>query len=126
MSRFNRIGTAFCALAAFLLAPVPAALAQDTKTLFCLSDGTQITAERFETRGGKFLLYVPGSSAPLEYPASSVKGINTACAQASATARFGIHGSNTIGERLMPLLIDAYGQKHLKTRPVFKPGKPEE
>lgn len=114
------------AVFAILLVAAPAAWAQDGKTLFCLSDGTQIAAERFETREGKFYLYVPGSSTPLEYPAGSVKGINTACAPSGPVARFGIHGSNTIGERLMPMLIEAYGQKQLKTRPLFKPGEPEE
>jgi phosphate transport system substrate-binding protein len=112
-------------------------LAQNQTTLFCLADGTQINAERFETREGKFLLYVPGSSQPLEYPSSSVKGINVKCdppagapapaQQAAATGgQFGIHGSNTIGERLMPMLIEAYATKKLGAKPTSKLGKSEE
>ena len=112
--------------------------AQNQATTFCLADGTQINAERFETREGKFLLYVPGSSQPLVYPSSSVKGINVKCeppaaapAQPQQTAapssgRFGIHGSNTIGERLMPMLIEAYGTKKLGVKPVSKLGASEE
>jgi phosphate transport system substrate-binding protein len=109
--------------------------AQSQQTLFCLADGTQISAERFETRDGKFLLYIPGSSQPLEYPASSIKGINVKCEtppappvpQPTPTAgRFGIHGSNTIGERLMPLLIEAFGTKKLGAKPNSKPGASEE
>ena len=42
------------------------------------------------------------------------------------SARFGVHGSNTIGERLMPMIIDAYGEKRLGGRPLHKPGTPEE
>jgi phosphate transport system substrate-binding protein len=100
-----------------------------------MADGTQINAERFETRDGKFLLYVPGSTAPLEYPSSAVKGINVRCeaavppgnAAAPASAgRFGIHGSNTIGERLMPMLIEAYGTAKLGAKPASKLTAPEE
>ncbi|WOJ89868.1 phosphate ABC transporter substrate-binding/OmpA family protein [Methylocapsa polymorpha] len=105
----------------------PAALGQ---TLFCLSDGTQINAERFETLDGKFLLFVTGGSKPLEYPSSAVRGINVSCPSsqsAPVTAslpatppRFGIYGSNTIGERLMPMLIDAYGLKRMGVKPSSK------
>src|ERR1700732_1296780 len=75
--------------------------AQEQQTVFCLSDGTQIRVDRFETRDGKFLLYVPGGSSPLEYPTSSVRGINMPCPDAPQAPRFGIPRSNTIGERLM-------------------------
>ena len=96
--------------------------------LFCIGNGQQVKADRFESRDGKFFLFVNGSSAPLEYPALAVVGINVECPtvsvrQASAASlslptsatvagnRFGVHGSNTIGERLMPMLIDAFAQK---------------
>ena len=84
-----------------------------------------------------------GSSAPLEYPALAVVGINVECPtvsvrQASAASlslptsatvagnRFGVHGSNTIGERLMPMLIDAFAQKRLGVKPTARMGAPEE
>jgi phosphate transport system substrate-binding protein len=118
---------AFATLLCFLVIP-SMAMAQDAegKTLFCLYNGTQIAADRFETRDGKFYLYVRGSKTPLEYPANQITGVNTVCRAAAPVPRFGIHGSNTIGERLMPMLIETYGNKHLKTRPLFRPGKPEE
>jgi phosphate transport system substrate-binding protein len=117
------------------------AMAQQ-QTTFCMADGTQIGVEKFETRDGKFLLYVPGSSQPLEYPAASVKGINVKCdptaapppapvppkpvVQNNTSGSFGIHGSNTIGERLMPMLIDAFGTKKLGAKPSSKLGASEE
>jgi phosphate transport system substrate-binding protein len=117
------------------------AMAQQ-QTTFCMADGTQIGVEKFETRDGKFLLYVPGSSQPLEYPAASVKGINIKCdptaapppapvppkpvVQNNTSGSFGIHGSNTIGERLMPMLIDAFGTKKLGAKPSSKLGASEE
>jgi phosphate transport system substrate-binding protein len=126
-----------CAFVFTLALALPASAQQ--QTLFCLSDGTQINAERFETRDGKFLLYVPGAAQPLEYPSSSVKGINVRCdpmvapaaapgiasgstpaPQTQSSGRFGIHGSNTIGERLMPMLIESYGIKKLGSKPTSK------
>jgi phosphate transport system substrate-binding protein len=107
------------------------ARAQQGNVTICLNDGTKIVAQHFEHKEGRFLFYVPGSSTPLEYADTSVKGINVAdCGPASVpgppSQRFGIHGSNTIGERLMPMLIDAYAQKRLGARTVNKPGQPEE
>jgi phosphate transport system substrate-binding protein len=106
-------------------------------TIFCLADGGKITAGRFEARDGKFFLYVGGAATPMEYPASAIKGINlnpcpapTAVAAPaprlqSATAeatigRFGVHGSNTIGERLMPMLIEAYSKQKLGAAPSVR------
>jgi phosphate transport system substrate-binding protein len=136
--RFPAGSTALvCAIYAALLAP---AAAQTSKTIFCFTDGTKIGAERFETRDGKFLLYVAGGSEPLEYPANKVCSVNVepcACAPApqpqppgpapaTDALHFGIHGSNTIGERLMPALIEAYARKAYGAAPVTKLGKPEE
>jgi phosphate transport system substrate-binding protein len=103
------------------------------QSIFCLEGGVQIGVERFETRDNKFFLYVPGSSSPLEYPASSVKGINVPCQAAgssntqntqnnasSSPNEFGVQGSNTIGERLMPMLIEAYGMKKFGVKPTNK------
>lgn len=133
MSTLSR-GGFFAIFTALLAVCVDAdvASAEQSSTTICLSDGTKIVTQRFETRNGNFYFYVPGSAEPLEYPASAVKGINVSeCQKESpspvlANSHFGIHGSNTIGERLMPMLIDAYGQKQLGARPASKPGKPEE
>jgi phosphate transport system substrate-binding protein len=117
---------------------------------FCLRDGMQIKADRFENRDGKFYLYI-GTSSPLEHPASAVVGINVTCptpsvaapavtaaaanigqtraavgAPAASGGEFAIHGSNTIGERLMPMLVDAFAEKQLRTKPAVKMGAPEE
>jgi phosphate transport system substrate-binding protein len=120
--------TAACSLLLTFLAG-PAA-AQQQPTLFCLSDGKQVSAERFETHDGKFFLYTAGSSTPQEYPVSSVKGINVRCADgaplepadqaAQQPHSFAIHGSNTIGERLMPMLIEAYSEQKLHAKAVSK------
>jgi phosphate transport system substrate-binding protein len=134
MKTFMQWMAAASLLSTFSIAP---ASAQQQQTLFCLSDGTQISAQRFETHDGKFFLYIPGSSTPLEYPVSSVKGINVRCdngatpapvqpsqaqnppAQQNA-AGFGIHGSNTVGERLMPMLIEAYSKAKFNSTPTSK------
>ncbi|MGA8171005.1 MAG: phosphate ABC transporter substrate-binding/OmpA family protein [Methylocystis sp.] len=115
-------------LAALLVACVPASA--QSKTMFCFADGTTIGAERFETRDGKFFLYVAGSSTPLEYPVASVRGIDAPTCSPSQSAtpsgKFGIHGSNTIGERLMPMIIEGFAVKNYGARPSFKPIAPEE
>ncbi len=102
-------------------------LAQQAKNVFCLADGTTIGVERFEARDGKYFLYVAGATTPLEYPASAVRGIDSPyCGVAPASRAFGIHGSNTIGERLMPMLIEAFAVKRFGSRPQVKPTQPEE
>jgi phosphate transport system substrate-binding protein len=106
----------------------------DQNATICLADGMKISAKRFEAHDGKFFLYVTGSKTPLEYPAAAVKGINVDPCPAPAAAtpqkanaapppisgsagqsslHIGIHGSNTIGERLMPMLIEAYAKQKL-------------
>jgi len=122
------------------LAAAPAA-AQPASTSFCFVDGSQIKAERFESRGGNFQLYVPGSATPLQYPASSVCSVNVdpcicggrAPAGAAAPAqradgvdRFGVYGSNTIGERMMPMLIEAFAKRTYGADPVVKITNAEE
>ncbi|MGO9008048.1 MAG: substrate-binding domain-containing protein [Beijerinckiaceae bacterium] len=98
---------------------------------FCIEGGLQIVVERFEVRDGKFFLYVPGNAKPLEYASSAIKGINVPCqsetskpsaetTQPAGPSHFGIQGSNTIGERLMPMLIDAFGQKKFGKMPEHK------
>ncbi len=113
------------------------AIAQQ-QAIFCLSDGSKITATRFEADQGKFRLYVTGSVKPLEYPASAIKGINVdpcpisftqsltktsgpyANVQNSNGRRFGVFGSNTIGERLMPMLIYDFAKQRFGTAPTSK------
>jgi phosphate transport system substrate-binding protein len=125
---FHSLAVGLILFATFFAGVVPSRFshAQQQQTVFCLSDGTQVSVDRFETREGKFLLYVPGGTAPLEYPSSSVRGINMPCPAGPPAPRFGIHGSNTIGERLMPMLIEAYGQKRLGVKPTAKLTAPEE
>ncbi len=106
-------------------------------TTVCLSNGTKIVASSFETHDGKFFFTVPGASAPLSYPAEMVVAINVPeCPAAKVSnppkqedqtpGRFGVHGSNTIGERLMPMLIDAFSQQRLGALPTRNATKPEE
>lgn len=125
----KRFSMRACAAAVLLIGCLPQpALAG---TVFCLANGTQINAERFETQDGNFLLYVEGNPTPISYRASEVKGVNVPCATvpppvAPPAATIGIHGSNTIGERLMPMLIEAYGVKRHGAKPAVKLMAPEE
>jgi len=133
MFRFSRARIALPLLggAALLLIAVPAA-AEAPKTIFCLTDGSKIGAERFEQRDGTFYLYVSGSSTPLHYEASKVCGVNVESCNCGgngggvSVAHFGVHGSNTIGERLMPMLIDAYARRAYNAEPVTRIVRPEE
>jgi phosphate transport system substrate-binding protein len=133
MAKSLRLLRGLCSFLFLTFASSQSATAQQP-TVFCLNDGTQISVEKFETRDGKFLLYVPGAPRPLEYPSSSVKGINVKCEPteappkpaAQSSSNFGIHGSNTIGERLMPMLIEAFGAKKLGAKPTSKLGASEE
>ena len=108
--------------------------AAQSATDVCLRGGVHVRASRIETREGRYVLYTAGSSSPLEVSADQVKSIGVPCEATSSpppatTAigqKFGIHGSNTIGERLMPMLIEAYAQKQYGARPIFKTRAPEE
>jgi phosphate transport system substrate-binding protein len=94
---------------------------QDTKIQVRLRDGSIIYADRVERQGPKILVVVPNfSTAPIELDASVVLCMGEACApaagapgKAAATTgppRFGMHGSNTIGGRLMPALLKAFSK----------------
>jgi len=122
------------ALGAFALSAwAQDAWAQDT-TDVCLRGGVYVRATRIETREGRYVLFTEGSSSPLEVSAEQVQSIGVQpCEGTSSPAlpsalgpKFGIHGSNTIGERLMPMLVEAYAQKQYGTRPIFKARAPEE
>jgi phosphate transport system substrate-binding protein len=116
---------------------IPQAGLAQQQTTFCIEGGLEIKVDSFESRGDKFILHVPGAAAPLEYASTAVKGINVPCQGATkepsvsqtkttGVGQFGIHGSNTIGERLMPMLVEAFGTKKLGVRPASKLTRPEE
>src|ERR1700759_1981794 len=118
----------------------------------CLRSGMTVRAIRIETSGGRFKIYFDTASPPLDVGVDDIKSIGQPCAPANqsasanqsapanqnaaqpaaapapdATARsFGIHGSNTIGEQLMPVLIDAYAAKRFGTKPSYRPRAPEQ
>ena len=129
----RRFAVALLAGLGFLSASAPLS-AQRATTVFCFTDGSRIGVESFETHDGKFFLKVPGSAMPLEYPAANVCGVNVepcACVPSpppplNNVSRFGVHGSNTIGERLMPMLIEAYASKKYGAAPLTKLVRPEE
>jgi phosphate transport system substrate-binding protein len=104
----------------------------------CLRSGMTVHAMRVEPSGGRFKLYIDTASAPLEVGADEIKSLGQACAPAAdsrsapqpaaaaAPRSFGIHGSNTIGEQLMPMLIDAYAKRRFGTKSSYRPRAPEE
>jgi phosphate transport system substrate-binding protein len=137
----NRARLGACAAFALLCGQPIRAEAQNV--VICLRNGVQVNAERFEARGDTFSIFVAGNRTPVEYAASAVAGINIPCvagtpatpqpqATTGATVAnqgregFGIHGSNTIGERLMPMLVEAYSQAQYGARPIVRLGAPEE
>jgi phosphate transport system substrate-binding protein len=108
----------------------------------CLRSGMAIRAVRIEPSEGRFKLYFNAESPPLDVAAGDIKSIGQPCTPASANRdvppqaaaapaidvgaqSFGIHGSNTIGERLMPMLIDAYADKRFGTKPLYSAPAPE-
>jgi phosphate transport system substrate-binding protein len=134
MFRFLRARSAVPLLGGLLLLTSAPVSAEAPKTIFCLTDGSKVGAERFEQREGAFFLYVPGASEPLRYENSRVCGVNVEpcnCGprgggNGKGPAHFGVQGSNTIGERLMPMLIDAYARHAYGDEPVTRIVKPEE
>lgn len=108
-------------------------VAAQSLTDVCLKGGVHVRASRIETRDGKYVLFTQDATSPLEVTADQVKSIGVMPCEAASSPqppaagpKFGIHGSNTIGERLMPMLIEAYAQKQYGARPIFKPRAPEE
>ncbi len=113
----------------------------------CLRSGMTVRAIRIEPNEGRFKLYFDAASPPLDVGAGDIENIGQPCAPANAKRdpaqaaaapatdagtqsfgiqSFGIHGSNTIGERLMPMLIDAYADKRFGTKPVYSASAPEQ
>jgi phosphate transport system substrate-binding protein len=98
-------------------------------TEVCFKSGVVVRAIRVELREGKVFLYPEVGGSPIEVAQDQVNRIGGPCGiapPAAATQKFGIHGSNTIGERLMPLLIDAFAKKQYGTRSIQRPRAPEE
>jgi phosphate transport system substrate-binding protein len=134
MFRFLRARCAFLLVGGVLLLTSTPVSAEAPKTIFCLTDGSKVGAERFEQREGAFFLYVPGASQPLRYENSAVCSVNVESCNCGprgggnerSAAHFGVQGSNTIGERLMPMLIDAYARHTYGAEPATRIVKPEE
>ena len=107
------------------------AVAAESMTDICLRNGILLRAP-VDARDGKFFVRLPGKDAPTDMtgqihsvgvPEDPVCGV--AASGEENTAEFGIRGSNTIGERLMPMLIEAYSVKAFGVPPVSKNLEPE-
>ncbi len=120
-------GAAVIALAVTLLSFASAVAQQATEV--CLKTGTSVRTTRIETRQGVYVMQLVGGGV-LEVAIEMVKSIGVACdagaAPPPAVAKLGIFGSNTIGERLMPLLIDGYAKSRLGRPARFQPTAAEE
>jgi phosphate transport system substrate-binding protein len=121
-------GFAMTAILGSLAAP---AMAQQP-TMFCFTDGSAIRAVRATRQDGMLMLELPGVGLTVSKPEANFysnqdpcppplpprgAGPNTAPTGLTEPppppppiSRFGVHGSNTIGEKLMPALIDAYSK----------------
>jgi phosphate transport system substrate-binding protein len=105
--------------------------AAESMTDVCLKNGILLRAP-VDARDGKFFVRLPGKDAATDMTAQihSVGVPEDPVCGASVsgeehTAEFGIRGSNTIGERLMPTLIEAYATKTFGAPPVTKSLAPE-
>jgi phosphate transport system substrate-binding protein len=131
---FRLLAFAFFVLVAVSAAIHAPALAADDLGDICLKDG-RILRGRIEIRDGKSFVSVPGSSTPMDLTgqiSSTNNPDDPVCkspagngAQTSAPLKFGICGSNTIGERLMPMLIEDYSKKFFGAPPTVKIVEPE-
>ena len=106
-------------------------------TDICLKNGVRVRA-RVEFRDKKILLYMQGNPTaadmtdqvhsigaaddPICKGPGPVPNVSTSC----EPSHFSIRGSNTIGERLMPTLIEGYSKKTYGTAPKVTFPKPEE
>ena len=122
-------------LSAFVATLWPLSSSAEELTDICLKTGIQVRA-RIETREGRFILYIQGSSTPSDMTGQihSVGVPDDPVCQGgdkrrenpvSHTTKFGIRGSNTIGERLMPMLIEAYANKNFGATPTVRIIEPE-
>lgn len=118
------------ALTAFVLLALSAGSHAQTLTDVCLKNGVTVHALKIEPRQGAYFVFPQGqNSQPLTIPADQIREIGAACNEdrfklggeaktplATGNAspdspRFGVHGSQTIGARLAPMLIEAYARK---------------
>ena len=123
-------------LSAFAAVLWPVSSNAEELTDICLKSGIQVRA-RIETREGRFILYIQGSSTPSDMtgqihsvgvpddPVCKQEGDKRKDNPISQTTKFGIRGSNTIGERLMPMLIEAYANKNFGAPPAVRIIEPE-
>jgi phosphate transport system substrate-binding protein len=94
----------------------------------CLKDGTSLRVEQIEPRQGAYVMHLVGGVA-LTVPADNISMFGKACDVTNPVVHaphFAIYGSNTIGERLMPMLIDTYANTKLGKPAKFIPKAPEE
>ena len=129
------------------------ALAADGTVDVCLKSGILIRATKVEIKGGNLAIETE-KGASVKIPNDTVASIGVPCPAAAtspapaatapattsaaitqavaavpmpaATGRFGIAGSNTIGERLMPMLIDAFAKAKLGKPAKFTPAGQEQ
>ena len=102
------------------------AVAAESMTDICLKNGILLRAP-VDARDGKFFVRLPGKDAATDMtgkihsvgvPDDPVCGVSASGEE--NTAEFGVRGSNTIGERLMPMLIEAYSTKTFGAPPIAK------
>jgi phosphate transport system substrate-binding protein len=136
---FPRVAAAAFICAAALLGSAAQAqtAGQEGKIQVRLRDGSIIYADKVEREGPKLLVTVPSfSTAPIELDASVVVCTGEACepkpaepgqaVAAEGPPRFGIHGSNTIGARLMPALLNAFSKSRFRADAEIDEGEGED
>lgn len=119
-------GAALCATLSLASPLCTTAQSAESGVHVCLRSGTHVVAVRIEALEGRYRLYLDATGSPLDISADQIKSMGEPCATEFATQRFGIHGSNTIGERLMPMLIDAFAEKRYGARTAYTARAPEE
>ena len=103
----------------------------ESMTDICLKNGILLRAP-VDARDGKFFVRLPGKDVATDMtgkihsvgvPEDPVCGASASGEE--GTAEFGVRGSNTIGERLMPMLIEAYSTKTFRAPSISKSVAPE-
>jgi phosphate transport system substrate-binding protein len=110
-----------------LVAPAPA----DQVTDICLKNGASVHVVQIESIQGAFLLHLVGG-VTMNVASDEIKAFGQSCGSSpdpvpvAQDSHFAIYGSNTIGERLMPMIIDKYASAVLGKPAKFTPRVPEE
>ncbi len=96
----------------------------------CLKSGSTVRVSQIEIVDGGFVMHLVGG-VEMRVATDAIKTFGQACSNQPAVVEsrgetFAIWGSNTIGERLMPALIDAYSRSKLHAPAKFIPTAPEE